>query len=93
MTAPTPPTPPKPPKAKPYITIIPGRSPEQKAHTSRGMATNALKYMTRPGTMWRQEGDEWVLAATAVVVKVESNKGTWWDRNLLEIHWEEGEAP
>lgn len=39
-----PPTPPQPPKPKPYVTVIEGRRPREKAHSSLGQAKNAVGY-------------------------------------------------
>lgn len=59
------------PKFHPYLTIVPGRRPEQKTHTSLGHAKNAMLipcgyttgYIVRGGQIWEydSEGGEWAM--------------------------------
>lgn len=55
-------------KIRPYLTILPYRSPEQKIHTTLGSAKSAVSYNCgdRRGTnqdmaIYEWKNDEWVL--------------------------------
>lgn len=77
-----------PPKIRPYLTIVAGRAPREKLHTSLGHAKNAMTYTPgRSGTVWGlDEHGEWQLLFEVTAEYIEPTDGRY-GRWIQHIPW------
>lgn len=77
-------------KPQTFLTVIPTRTPRDKLHATRGLATSAIKYSKREAALYEMRDGEWVLLCTVRVWHEKSQYG-YWSNTLSELVWEEGE--
>mgnify|MGYP006189811249 CR=1 FL=1 len=82
---------PTPPKSQPFLTIIEGRRPKQKAHVTFGHAKNALTCIKREGTLWELKNGVWVLKVSATVeyVPIEYASGRSWNKPIQTLVYQD----
>lgn len=77
-------------KPQTFLTVIPTRTPRDKLHATRGLATSAIKYSRREAALYEMRDGEWVLLCTVVVKREKSAYGDY-STTRAELIWEEGE--